>query len=778
MANKYIDRTAGDETIGASGRRDTNPELKLPEAQEPGYVDSQFTRQVDNYFPSKPSIDGLLRGIDNEMIRIEKDIQEHKNAVKVKKINVLNTAMLNLNSYIKDFSIQYLQDNPDGQGLQKAVLNEIKSSLVGLAINTEDKEIQDAVLPKFQQFIVGHSNDAMVQEASALKKSLQIEYANRLSDIVRGVSTGDTVKYNQYRALLDNEFLLLDAELGGVEAQNIKTQYETEFQKAYGLGIIERDPAKFITLANVDEDFKKQFSPGMFDYLKQKATNEYGKQQVALARQEAQMLLKQTKETQMLQANAVYAQIMQDPFSYTIDDIQKLNLPFQYTQKLIKHQRETLKAIGNIDIERSINQDKAISGFGASHYDNETQRDMVEYMTPSNNKNIVHPKDRLKIANMLGTSYVDQAKSTAMEIDMFNTQDQQKCKMLYETFKEAIQTRNNIYGDLNDNNISLAHDFVDFVDAMTDGKNVDDKTLLILRNNFKESIKKNKNKEDVDFAKTQNGEIENKEYSKIFDDIKERFDREYHVYNESFYFWETNNTPSNKEQILSKLNKIPEEISRLENRGIPRNVASKMAYNKFIKRMAPSVLHDNNELMYMPPEYTVAGCMADNAQREERINNLKLRHIFLCNNIEKNLGSKANSPLLCYGVEAVEWKNKPKITYNEKNATVTSVEDQTNNGELTSQLRLSPTVKDYKDPVFTVKLKDGRSQDMHLRCIYDDRKREYNLFFYHPKTRETFYLIQPDGKRFSFDYNDYAFVTAVDRYYTRYKPITEKKRTK
>ena len=792
MANKYIDRQAGNETIGNAARHDSNAEVKIPSVQEPEYATTNFSRYVDNIFPHKPSVDGLLQGLDREMLRIESDINKRKAKEQRRRLNILNMEMLNLDSHINEFSQEYLRANPDGKGLQSAVLKEMKSSIVGLAINTEDKEIQDIILPKFQHFIAGHSNKAMIEEASATDAFYRQEASYRISDIVRGVSAGDPTKYEQYRALLDNEFALLDSELGEGKAKGIKNKFEAEFQKAYGLGLIEKDAGHFIAIASAG-GFKGQFSPGMFDYLKAKAGNEYQKQQAKLKMQSMQLLKKQLSETQRLQANAVFTQISQDPFSYTADDIQKLNLPFNYTKSLIKHQQQILKGIATTNIERDIAQDMAINGFGASSQDVGLQRSMVENMVPSNNKGVVHPKDRLKVANMLGTSNVDRARSTALEIDMFNTNDTKKCKMLYETFKEAIQTRNNIYGDLNDVNVSLAHDFIDFVDAMTDGRNIDDKTLVALRNNFKETIRKNKNIDVINYAKkTAKGELENKEYADMFQEIKDRFEREHPEYQEGYYGilrsagrWlnpfspsNTSNAPSNGAQIREKLEKIPEEVSRLENRGIPRDVAKKMAYNKLINRMDTSILNDNKELMYMPPEYTVAGCMADNVQRKGRINNLKLRHVYLCEQIVRSINDKApvfdfdkETVISAPGIKAIRYKNKPTITYDKKDAMIMLVPVQDNQQRMIAQKRLTPIVNKYSDPLFVVTFTDGRIQDMNLRYVYDDNKRRYNAFFYNPKTQERLYLRHTNGKRLTIDYNHKRFLSLVDKAYIRYEAL-------
>lgn len=787
MANRYTDRLAGAETIGASSRTSGvsyyDPALpKLP------HVDARelpYGAISDKAFP-KPDVSSFLQGIDiirGRLAEAKAEMQDIKREQLAQDILEVNQATEAMSLHLEGFKRQYLLDHPDGAGLTSAVGEEMKRTFGSFFSGSEvvdamgtlitqgkilqNEDLRKAVMPGLQKYGASVLLDAYRQEEQqyiAYNKATANTLIDNLIQQVGGENV-DIVQYHKYKGMFDNVIEYVKNTTGDTNALILKQANEQRFNQAFGQGLIRQSPALFLQMKKAGE-LNNILSPTDLSKLEEIAGDKLAVEQ---HRQAVAAMQKLKVETQIASGNIrrkLYNELEQDPYKYTENQIQQMQMTHQDMNMIIKFRKDRITQYADLDIAKANVQMFVDTRQGVGHLSQPEQQMAIDECSVANGAGVIHPADRVETANLVGSTYEDKSLANKYALEMFTTQNPLVLKNYYDGFKKAILTKNNIYGkETFGKNTNYVKEFV--YACMFNGID-NDPTKMMQYRNLTIDLYRNKpeQKKVVNYAEEEqkSGKIINEEYNTRFEAFKQEIYTEYKEYSEPKWYEKITSifgggrtTPPNYTTIREKLADVPKYASDLENKGWSRNDAWGIAVTAFKENLGTSVLYgDDHILMYRPPDDTVPDSRRD--RKEEFI----ARHVTVC----KDIVSDFNHMCFVPGVKSIEYTNVPTdYEYN----TIYSVDQNLNKVTVTKAPVLS---KKYSNPRFKVTYQDGTTEDnVMIYHEYDDKVGAYNLMLYSPNKDMRTYILGRDGRRIQINYNNPTCVANTDAYFYKHNVI-------
>lgn len=802
MAGRYTDRLAGSETIGVTSRTSGGAnayDQSLPKVSRENLRELPYGAISKGAF-EKPDVSSFLQGVDiisGRLAEAKAEMQDIKRNQLADDILEVNQATEAMSLHLEGFKRQYLLDHPDGVGLTSAVGEEMKRTFgsffsgndvvdaVGTLITQgkilQNKDLGKAVMPGLQKYGTSLLIDAYRQEEQqyiSYNSATATTLINNLIQQVGGENV-NIVQYHKYKGMFDNIIEYVKNTTGEVNALNIKGATEEKFNQAFGQGLIRQSPALFLQMKEAGE-LTDILNPTDLSKLTEIAGDKLAIEQHRQAVAAMQKLKADTQVASLNTRRKLYNEIEQDPFRYTENQIQQMQMTRQDMNMVIKFRNDRIKQYAGLDVVKADVQRYVNTRQGVGHLSPEEQQIAIDECGVANGTGRIHPVDRVETANLVGSTYEDKALANKYAFEMFTTKDPLVLKSYYDGFKKAILTKNNIYGkETFGKNTNYVKEFV--YACMFNGIDNEPQKMMQYRELTYDLYQgKTEQKQVIDYAEEdkKSKEIINKDYKKRFEDFKQEIYKEYDEYSDEgggyhytgrspawfearpiggIFNLEKKPTPPNYNAIREKIADVPKYASELENKGWSRNDAWGIAVTAFKENLGTSVLYgDDNILMYRPPDDTVPD------SRRERKDEFIARHVTACNDIVSGFNYMYFVP----GVKSIEYTNAPKgYEYNK----IYSVDAELNNVTVTETPMLSDK---YTNPRFKVTYADGTTEDnVMMFHEYDDVTGKYHLMLYSPKRDMRAYIITSTGKRAGIDYNAPRLVSATDAYFYKHNVI-------
>lgn len=794
---RFIDRITGDEVIGASSRVSGGvvyePRMpKTSDIEEHGLPYGEISRGAF----ARPDTTSFMRGLDiihSRLAEIRNDTATLKKEILAQDILDVNQATEAMSLHIEEFKRQYLLDHPDGRGLTSAVRDEMKNTfgsyfsgndvvdsfgtLITQGKILQNEELRNAVMPGLQKYGTSVLIDAEREES---KQNL-IYTSTKASDLLDSIrqkiggENVDIVQYHMYKGQFDNIIEYLKATTGEANALKIKQKWESEINVEFGKGLIRQSPALFLQLKQSGE-LDNIMSPTELSYLSEIAGDELAQIQRRQLKENTMRQKAQMETGSLALRMKLFNELEADPFKYTANQIQQMQLTQQDLKLVLGYQQSQIKYYDDLDIVKSNVQREINIGQGVGHLSEEEQQIAIDECGVVNSKGISHPVDQARIANSVGSTYENKALANKYLFDMCATNNPTELKSYFDGFKEAILTKNNIFGkEIFGKNTNFITEFVRA--CMFHGIDNDPDKLMLYRNKVLD-IYRNKpgQKEESDYAKKdkETGKIINEDYRNRFDNFTQTIYKKYPVYSDDgketyemttiFGFPMSLNvskvpTPPNYNAIREHLSKVPEYASQLENKGWDRDTAWGIATITFESNLRPSVLYgDTNILMYRPPDDTVP------LSRDTRKEDFIARHVTFCQDICEEV-NRDNGYIYIPGVKSLKYVNAPKVR-----GDVKVYSDVSNLDKVV--VTTPPLISDnYKNPKFEVTYNDGTTEYITLFHEYDDQTDTYNLMLYSPTRDMKTYIRRADGRRLHVNYNNSKLIERMTRNFYKQEVI-------
>ena len=387
---------------------------------------------------------------------------------------------------------------------------------------------------------------------------------------------------------------------GEAAYDKVLSETSKNYAYAYGMGMVQRDPANFEALTN--DTRLSVLSPGQIFALKNLAQSELSKREAAQKRYEQTIQLENLKHQQMQMILMGKRMAGQGADAVTEIDIEAASLSPRNKSILKQHRGDLLKAQESAAEQLALMMDGVENGYGVSAFSSSDQLALLHRIVPRNENGIATPKDIITTGNSLNVTASDPQLTRTIVGTAMKSDNPEKVLKAIEDYQYGLDTNTKLLAKVSDDE-EFVMDYAYYSGAGDPG------ITLHARDEAKTRI--DRLSSDDNFRKSlQNAATEyvnSEDFEKLRNSTWDAVAEETGLAEGKFLFFSNKdkNVPYEESREQFELF-YKERMRKMKAHGWNENDAARIIQGQFMRRFGPSsVVY--NRIMYMPPEANSPG---------------------------------------------------------------------------------------------------------------------------------------------------------------------------